>query len=262
MIWALIRKDLGLLRLYLRSLVGALIACFVAAAILIFWAAREGGELFKNYEMMVSMVAAILAAGVLLGFVVVILFSSLLSGSVITLERGDRSSQFLACLPPSRLRNYLSKLIVIASVVLLTLSILLIAWFSANRLLHAADALSSTSEAQTFWDPNSPLLFVTISVGMAAAWDDAILHPLFAILASMIGGSLLASLLSKSNAVPTLCGVLTPIAIIAAIVRGAVVWNIELPEEEWFNVFSLVASGVGLFCIVVSGCAYVFQREF
>jgi len=141
MIWALIRKDLGLLRLYLRSLVGALIACFVAAAILIFWAAREGGELFKNYEMMVSMVAAILAAGVLLGFVVVILFSSLLSGSVITLERGDRSSQFLACLPPSRLRNYLSKLIVIASVVLLTLSILLIAGFSANRLLHAAHAL-------------------------------------------------------------------------------------------------------------------------
>jgi hypothetical protein len=101
-----------------------------------------------------------------------------------------------------------------------------------------------------------------MSVAMAHAWDEAILHPLFATLSSMIGGSLLASLWSKSNAVPTLCGVLTPIAIVLAIVRVKVVWNIELPEEEWLIVFSQVASGVGLFCIVVSGCAYVFQREF
>jgi hypothetical protein len=261
MIGALIRKDFSLLRLYLRSMVGALIACFVASAILIFSAAREGIEPFKSCGMF-FMVAAILATGVSLGFIVVVIFSSLLSGSVITLERSDRSSQFLACLPPSRLRNYLSKLIVIASVVLLTLSILLFAWFAANQLLHAADSVSSSRDARTLPDPNSPLLFVAMSVAMAHAWDEAILHPLFATLSSMIGGSLLASLWSKSNAVPTLCGVLTPIAIVLAIVRVKVVWNIELPEEEWLIVFSQVASGVGLFCIVVSGCAYVFQREF
>jgi len=261
MIGALIRKDLRLLRLYLRSLVGALTACFVASAILIFSAAREGIEPFKNCGMF-FMVAAILATGVSLGFVVVIIFSSLLSGSVITLERSDRSSQFLACLPPSRLRNYLSKLIVIASVVLLTLCILLFAWFAAHRLLYAADSVSSTRETRTFWDPNSPLLLVEMSVGMARAWDVGILHPLFAVLASMIGGSLLASLWSKSNAVPTLCGVLTPIAIVLALVRVKVVWNIELPGEEWFNVFSLVAAGFGLCCIIASGCIYRVQREF
>jgi len=73
---------------------------------------------------------------------------------------------------------------------------------------------------------------------------------------------LLASLWSKSNALPTLCGVLTPIAIVFAIVSVKVVWNIELPEEQWFNVFSLVASSISLFCIVVSGCVYAVQREF
>ena len=261
MIWALIRKDFSLLRLYLRGLVGALIACFVASTILIFSAAREGIEPFKNCGML-FMIAGILATGVSLGIVVVIIFSSLLSASVITLERGDRSSQFLACLPPSRLRNYLSKLIVVASVVLLTLSILLFAWFVANRLLYAADAVSSTRDARAFPDPNSPMLFVAMSVGMARAWDVVVLHPVFAVLASMIGGSLLASLWSKSNALPALCGVLTPIAIVFAIVSVKVVWNIELPEEQWINVFSLVASSISLFCIVVSGCAYVFQREF
>ena len=109
MIWTLIRKDLSLLRLYLRSLVGALIACFVAAAILIFWDVRDAGQSFADSRFMI---ASILAGGSLPGLIVVTIFSALLSGSIITLERSDRSSQFLACLPPRRLQNYLSKLVV------------------------------------------------------------------------------------------------------------------------------------------------------
>jgi hypothetical protein len=73
MIWALIRKDLSLLRLYLRSLVGVLIACFVAAAILIFWDVRDAGQSFADSRFMI---ASILAGGSLPGLIVVTIFSA------------------------------------------------------------------------------------------------------------------------------------------------------------------------------------------
>jgi len=263
MIWALIRKDLSLLRVYLLALVGAIAVCFLGAAISIFWTAREVDELFRNYGMMV---AAILAPGSLLGIFVVVIFSPLLSGSVLTLERSDRSSQFLACLPPTRLQSYLSKLIVVASTVLFSLGICLLAWFVAYRLLHQqAEAPFLTNLRSKQLDADSPLFLLKIYLGIAGAWEAVSLvyrYPFFSILVSMIGGSLIASLWAKSNAVATLCGVLPPIVIGVAIARVAMVWNIELPEQGWFNVFSIVAASFGLCCIVASGCIYRVQREF
>jgi len=262
MIWALIKKDLLLLRFYLQFLIGAIVACFLGTAISIFWIAREVDELFRNYGIMV---AAILAPGSLLGIFVVVIFSPLLSGSMLTLERSDRSSQFLACLPPTRLQNYLSKLIVVASTVLFSLGICLLAWFVAYRLLHQqAEAPFLSNVMSKRFDADSPLLLLGIYLRLAGSLEVALFHryPFFSTLVSMIGGSMIASLWAKSNAVPTLCGVLTPIVIGVAIARVATVWNNLLPEQGWFNAFSLVAAGFGLCCIVASGCIYRVQREF
>ena len=255
MIGALIRKDLHLLRLYLRSLVGALIACFVLAAITIYFDAREAGLSFADPRIMI---ASILAGGSLLGLIVVSIFSALLSGSIITLERSDRSSQFLACLPPARFQNYLSKLIVVASTVLLSLGICLLAWFVAFQLNHSGETPLGSSELLK----NKPLIFVRGFLRFADSWSDATVYTLFALLASIVGGSLLVSLGSRSNAIPAFGGILTPIALWIAIISIRLLLNFTWSPEEAFNLFFRVTSGFGLFCVLASGWVYLAQREF
>ena len=262
MIWTLIRKDLSLLRLYLRSLVGALIACFVAAAILIFWDVRDAGQSFADSRFMI---ASILAGGSLPGLIVVTIFSALLSGSIITLERSDRSSQFLACLPPTRLQSYLSKLVVVASAVLLSLGICLLAWFIAYQLNHSGEMSLGSSELSKKFNETNHLPILTAGLlRFANAWSDATLYklfPLFAVLASTTGASLLASWGSRFNAVPAIFGLLTPIFLYVAIV--APVGQLKLMSfEEAFKLFCFVTAGFGLCCIVASGWIYRVQREF
>jgi len=76
------------------------------------------GDELELVEDTKTLFSSILAGGSLFGILLVVpIFSSLLPASVLTLERSDRSSQFPACLPPTRLQIYLSKLIVIAVVV-------------------------------------------------------------------------------------------------------------------------------------------------
>jgi hypothetical protein len=256
MIWALIRKDLRLLRIYLRSFIAAIFICFAVSAVSNLMLAWAGEELVEDTKTLFS---SILSGGSMFGILLVIpIFSSLLPASVLTLERSDRSSQFLACLPPTRLQIYLSKLIVIAVVVFFFFSVCLLTWFLANQLFHET-ALDEESRRRRVQTPHllveSLAFFAVLALFFAKVWDALSLFPFIACIASTIGGSLLASVWSKSNAVPTLCGVLTPIAIGFALVI------VKLPEDP-LNVFSLVASGVSLFCIVVSGCVYAVQREF
>ena len=260
MIGALIRKDLHLLRLYLRSLVGALLACFVAAAIAIYFDAREAGLSFAGSRIVIS---AILAGGSILGLIVVSIFSALLSGSVITLERSDRSSQFLACLPPKRFQNYLSKLIVVASTVLLALGICLLAWFLAYQLNRSGETPLGSSELPNQFKYQTPIPFVASSfLRFANAWSDATVYTLFALLASIVGGSLLVSLGSRSNAIPAFGGLLTPIALYLAMTSILLQLNYTLSPEEAFNLFFRVTAGFGLFCVLASGWVYLVQREF
>ncbi|MFN9433749.1 MAG: hypothetical protein ACK6DC_02270 [Planctomycetota bacterium] len=255
MIGALIRKDLSSLRLYLRSLVVALIACFAGTAIPIYFDAREAGLSFADSRIMI---ASILAGGSLLGLIVVSIFSALLSGSIITLERSDRSSQFLACLPPTRFQNYLSKLIVVASAVLLSLGICLLAWFVAYQLNHSGETPLGSSELTK----NKPLFFVRGFLRFADSWSDATVYTLFALLASIVGGSLLVSLWSRSNAIPTFGGIVTPIVLWFAMISTLRLLNLTLSPEEMFNLFFCVTAGSGLCCVLASGWVYLVQREF
>jgi hypothetical protein len=263
MIGALIRKDLSLLRLYLRSLVVALIGCFFAAAGIILWDIRESGQSFAESRFMI---ASILAGGSVLGLIVVPIFIALLSGSIITLERSDRSSQFLACLPPTRLQNYLCKLVVVASAVFLSLGICLLAWFVAYQLNHSGEmSLGSSELPKKFKETSPPPVFAAGSLRFADAWSDADLYetrfPVFAILALIVGASLLASWGSRSNAVPTIFGLLTPLLLWAAIMTPIRLLNL-MSFEDAVILFCQVAAGLGLFCVLASGWVYLMQREF
>jgi ABC-type transport system involved in multi-copper enzyme maturation permease subunit len=108
---------LRLLRIYLLSFIAAIFICFAVSAVSNLMLAWAGDEL-ELVEDTKTLFSSILAGGSLFGILLVVpIFSSLLPASVLTLERSDRSSQFPACLPPTRLQIYLSKLIVIAVVV-------------------------------------------------------------------------------------------------------------------------------------------------
>ena len=105
------------MRIYLLSFIAAIFICFAVSAVSNLMLAWAGDEL-ELVEDTKTLFSSILAGGSLFGILLVVpIFSSLLPASVLTLERSDRSSQFPACLPPTRLQIYLSKLIVIAVVV-------------------------------------------------------------------------------------------------------------------------------------------------
>jgi hypothetical protein len=87
-------------------------------------------------------------------------------------------------------------------------------------------------------------------------------YTLFALLASIVGGSLLVSLGSRSNAIPAFGGLLTPIALYLAMTSILLQLNYTLSPEEAFNLFFRVTAGFGLFCVLASGWVYLVQREF
>jgi hypothetical protein len=87
-------------------------------------------------------------------------------------------------------------------------------------------------------------------------------YTLFALLASIAGGSLLVSLGSKSNAIPAIGGILTPIGLWLAMISTLWLLNLKLSPEEMFNLFFCVTAGSGLCCVLASGWVYLVQREF
>ena len=93
MMWALIQKDLRLLRSYLFALVVVLLLCFISSGVVMIMN-LENMEDFWHKSTVIF--AEILSGGVFLSMIVSLVFASLLSGSTVTLERADRSSQFLA----------------------------------------------------------------------------------------------------------------------------------------------------------------------
>jgi ABC-type transport system involved in multi-copper enzyme maturation permease subunit len=150
MIWALIRKDARLLRNYLRSAVVVTGCSYLVTAIVIH---RESLP-DASTPWGIAMTLLVLALGSNLGFLSTAFMAALMAGSVFTLERSDRSAEFLACLPPTRKQNLVSKL----SVVLVPIGLMIfvhiltniaelnsvISNFGAERLFKAPCQLRKT----------------------------------------------------------------------------------------------------------------------
>lgn len=260
MIRALVEKDLRLLRNYLRGFAGALLICFVAAGIITIMTLENAEIIWKEST---AIFATTLSGGSFLSIIVSLVFASLLAGSVVPLERADRSSQFLACLPPTRFQIFSSKLLVVVCIVSIAFCFCLLTWFAANRLIHfevlAADA---NGEPSTISDSKGTLMADNLFFWFALFWDDVILHPFIAAITSVVGGSLIASLWSRSNAAPTIYGVLTPIVIFIAFLTSIVTHFPDLPEDLITIALSMVFTSIGLGCITAAGYGYLIQREY
>lgn len=264
MIWALVQKDLRLLRFYLFTLVVALLLCFVSAGIVTMVILENKANIWDESTVIF---AATLSGGIFLSFFVNLVFASLFSGSTVPLERADRSSQFLASLPPTRLQIFSSKLLVVLSIVSISFGFCLLMWFVANRLIYweimAADRTGDPSTLSDlvrseFGDSR----FLSSVLLFALSWDDVILHPFLAAFSSVVGVSLLASLWSSSNAAPTIFGVLTPPVIYMSFSGVMHTWFPDLPIGPAMIVFSIISSSIGLGCMIAAVFVYLIQREY
>ena len=207
MIWALIRKDAGLLRTYLRSAIFATLACYLASIALVLIMIYYEDENAQNGA---SRALLICKGGSNCGFVATYFFAALLAGSVFTLERSDRSAEFLACLPPTRLQNLMSKLAVVLVATMMMISVhLFFAWLAHLFRPYVRGHSAQLSEQS--------LISVLYALNFVA------------IIVSVVGGALATSAWLKSNGVPILCGLFMP-AFVASIV-SLIGWVLEIPSE-------------------------------
>ena len=202
MIRALIKKDARLLRLYLRAAFVATVACYLIMAVL--------AVIYYQDEGITARAFLIFSRGSNCGFPATAVCAALLAGSVLTLERGDRSAEFLACLPPTRMQNLASKLIVVLGAAAMMVTVHLSFVWAAHLLLPFVRDQGGILAERSSPSALSALTFVAVIV-------------------SMMGGALAVSAWLKSNGVPILCGLLTPVFVASFV--SMIGWTFDIPSE-------------------------------
>jgi hypothetical protein len=234
MIRALLSKDLLLLKHYVAASLILTFASYLAASVLMIGAASN----FEYLQDWSSRFFMVLQTGQHLGFFATGFCSALLAGSVLTLERADRSVEFLACLPPNRYQHLFSKLIVLLGTTFAMLSIHSIAVLGSILLLPYVRSITSASSS----GQELPTLFLFL-----------------ACVTSIIGGSLATSAWQKSNGVPILCGLLTPLFLILLLRKAEQLLDLPTPRDgqSLRLAWGLLVGGLFLsFC----GCYWYVER--
>ena len=238
MLSALIRKDAGLLRTYLRCAAAATICCYLVSGIIVVVMSGYQDALAQGWMHRTLMT---LQGGSTYGFVLTAFFAAMLAGSIFTLERSDRSAEFLACLPPTRHQNLISKLTVAVGATLAMVIIHILAIVVAVQLVPYV-------KEQGILLIETPLPDALGVLSSVAA------------VTSVVGGALAASAWVKSNGAPILCGLLTPFLIL--MLFRTLVWSLDIPL--WGDAFririttSMVVLGLAL---GFSGCYWYLTRS-
>lgn len=237
LIWALIRKDARLLRIYLRSAIFTTVACYALFGLFVVIVTNYNDERMQSLTTRVMMT---LKSGSVGGFNAVCFFAALLAGSAFTLERSDRSAEFLACLPPTRLQNLISKMIVVLGVTLATFAVHASCLWVAHLLLPYVRAQGVWTEAQI----PSPLIAFTF----------------FSATASIIGGAITVSAWLNSNGVPILCGLLTPLLGLSLALLIGWAFNLESEGDAFQTRYANTLLILGLTLIYI-GCYWYLTRS-
>lgn len=108
---AILVKDFLLLRTYLRiSWITSLVLYPIGFGI-VYWYTES--FLDEAQKQLPSQLLTTFAGASVYGLILSCLFSAITAASTIALERSDRSCEFLACMPPTRLQNLMSKQLVL-----------------------------------------------------------------------------------------------------------------------------------------------------
>lgn len=237
MIQTLIRKDLGLLKQYVVGAIAVTIVCYFATAIGVVWLTDYQDESMQSLPVRTFLV---LRGGHNLGFCATALLSVMLAGSVFTLERADRSAEFLACLPPRRYQHLISKFAVLFGTTAFMIFVHVTMTLISDLLLPYVRATTYPFTDGT--QLSSVLMFVGITL-------------------SMIGGALAVSAWQNSNGFPILCGLLTPLLLGALIRVAGYLFELPLTGEEGLNRLMVTTLSVGVFLIFCGAYWYVERSE-
>ncbi|XZE20726.1 ABC transporter permease [Pirellulaceae bacterium SH449] len=203
MMWAIIDKDFSLLRLYVRASIMVTLGCYLFAAALTIWLTSYHEQ---SMQTVTQRTFLSLSIGSRLGFVATVLLGALVAGSAVTLERSDRSVEFLACLPPTRWHNLFSKVIVVCATVLSMIVIHLV----TNVLAHQFFPYVRMDTRIQLPDANTTATFLCLIISTA-------------------GGAWGFASCMKSNGAPIIMGIGTPfLALTIVLLIGKI---LDIPAE-------------------------------
>ena len=235
MISAIIKKDIALLRLYILASITVSLACYLLAIALTVWFTSHQE---KAVQTLVQRSFLSLCIGGPLGFFTTILLGALLAGSAVTLERSDRSVEFLACLPPTRWQNLSSKILVVCSVVVLM------------AVLHLATTLTSF------------LLIPYVRVDLRIqALNPTTVATFLCLIVSTVGGAWGFASCMKSNGAPIVLGMATPFLTLTLVLLVGKLLDIPSEGDSFqlrYNTGSIIlGSTLGL----IGSYLYLTRRE-
>jgi ABC-type transport system involved in multi-copper enzyme maturation permease subunit len=235
LIKAILGKDLALLKNYIRATVVLTLGCYLFASGLAIWATSYDENAMKTIANRAFMS---LDGGSQLGFIATGLVGALLAGSAISLERSDRSVEFLACLPPTRRQNLISKAMIVGSILLLMIGIHVVCNFSAQLLIPYVP-----SEKRPYVpDLTDVTTFVSIIV-------------------SMVGGAWGFASFMKSNGGPIILGLGTPFLVLSLVV--IIGWSLGIKSEDESFQVRYTAGGfvLGLTLGLIGSYHYLTRSE-
>lgn len=231
---AVLKKDLSLLRNYWRSAAVATIVCYAIAAVFVVWLTEYQDE---SMQQIGARSFLVLGVGSRIGMVVTVIFTVALAGSVFTLERSDRSAEFLACLPPTRLMNLSSKMGIV---------------FGAALLMTGVHWLAILMELMLV-----PYVPATNIFGTAGESGIRGLVGMLALNLNMTGAALAVSAWMQSNGVPILAGLLAPVMTRSLIQLAS--YALDIPMDG--NAFAIISALLGLLLTFCAGIWYTQRIE-
>lgn len=235
MIRAILSKDFGLLRVYIRSSMVVTAGCYVLAIALTLWLTSYQEQTMQT---LVQRTFLSLSVGGRFGFIASGLLGALLAGSALTLERSDRSVEFLACLPPTRWQNLTSKLVVVTSVVMSMVTIHLVTTSIASQMIPYVRVDTRIQLP----DANTVVTYLCLIV-------------------STVGGAWGFASCMKSNGAPIVLGMGTPFLTLTLVLLFGKILNVPSEGDSFqlrYNTGSVI---LGLTLGLIGSYLYLTRRE-
>jgi ABC-type transport system involved in multi-copper enzyme maturation permease subunit len=234
-ILAILSKDISLLRVYIRSSIVVTAGCYLLAIALTLWLTSFHEQTMQT---LVQRTFLALSVGSRFGFIATGLLGALLAGSAVTLERSDRSVEFLACLPPTRWHNLTSKLVVVCSVVLSMVAIHFMTTMLAYQLI--------------------PYVRVDTRIQVP---DANTIATFFCLIVSTVGGAWGFASCMKSNGAPIVLGMATPFLTLTLVLLIGKLLNVSSEGDSFqlrYNTGSVI---LGFTLGLIGSYLYLTRRE-
>lgn len=233
MFWAILYKDYRLLRIYMRISVLTSILIYPVFFGFIYWFTENYLE--EEQKRIAFQLLSTLLFTSMNGLVLTSLFASIIAASSIALERSDRSAEFLACLPPTRWQNLMSKLLLVISVV------------GGMLAIHNGATLGAwimTAYART---PFKVDLIANLMVTC--------------VVVCMTGFSFAGSSLMKSNGGPALLGFFSPLLSMSIVLGIGKLFDIPSEGNAFAIRYSITCVALGITMLLCGSLWYLNRSE-